>query len=192
MPWLQDRERWRPEGWAPWHRQPSAPRACPHWLGSPPQTTRDRTPHHHCQPPMAPCPPEEPGPWGHPRLQLGETPPWCVRECTVSLSTTPALLGPGTRGHCLAQPQPRSAPAGCGIRQPGAYHTWPRRCLTRPGAPSCPGGAGEAGTRLLACPLASAVPQPFWRVSAAEEGQGGLCGQLSHADPVPCLPQRGR
>lgn len=192
MPWLQDRERWRPEGWAPgtgghlppglvltgWGAHPKPPETgCPTTTVSPPwphvlQRSQD--------PGATPC------------LQLSETPPWCVRVCAVSLSTTPALLGPGTRGHCLAQPQPRSAPAGCRIRWPGAYHAWPRRCLTRPGAPSCPGGAGEAGTRPLTCPLASAVPQPFWRVSAAEGGQGGLCGQLSHADPVPCLPQRGR
>ena len=99
--------------------------------------------------------------WPLPHLQPSETPPLCVRVCSVSLCATPALLGPGTRGHCLAQPQPRSAPAGCGIGRPGAYQSWPRRCLTRPGAPSCPRGAGEAGTRLLACPLASAVPQPF-------------------------------
>ena len=102
---------------------------------------------------------EDTGPLPH--LQPSETPPLCVRVCSVSLCATPALLGPGTRGHCSAQPQPRSAPAGCGIGRPGAYQAWPRRCLTRPGAPSCPRGAGEAGTRLLACPLASAVPQPF-------------------------------
>ena len=147
---------------------------------------------YHCQPQVALHPPEERRTLGPlPHLQHSRIPPLCVCVCSVLLCATPALLGPGAQGHCLAQPQAHSAPAGCGIGRPGAAGPWPRCCLTRSGAPSLPRGAREAGTHRLACPLASAFPQPLWQVSAAEGGQGGLCGQLGRADPCAVSPAEG-